>query len=180
MYQSELDSDIQFLPGVGPKRALLIKSELGINTISDLIHFYPFRYIDRSSIQEIAEIQPDMAFVQIQAKVLSLKKQPKKLSVIVGDDSGELELVFFRGIKYTVDRLVIGQTFLFFGKPSRFNGKINIVHPEIDNPKAPGGVSCRQFDNDRNLQFHRQTEECRDYGQSDEQIDVSRFGEDFA
>lgn len=140
MYQSVLDSDIQFLPGVGPKRALLIKSELGINTISDLIHFYPFRYIDRSSIQEIAEIQPDMAFVQIQAKVLSVKKQPKKLSVIVGDDSGELELVFFRGIKYTVDRLLIGQTFLFFGKPSRFNGKINIVHPEIDNPKAPGGA----------------------------------------
>jgi ATP-dependent DNA helicase RecG len=140
MYQSTLDSDIQFLPGVGPKRAMLIKSELNINTISDLIHFYPFRYIDRSSIQQISEIQPDMAFVQIQAKVLSVKKQPKKLSVIVGDDSGELELVFFRGIKYTVDRLVIGQTFLFFGKPSRFNGRINIVHPEIDNPKAPGGA----------------------------------------
>src|SRR5574344_2694485 len=140
MYQSALDSDIQFLPGVGPKRAMLIKSELNINTISDLIHFYPFRYIDRSSIQQISEIQPDMAFVQIQAKVVSVKKQPKKLSVDVGGESGEGEVVFFRGIKYTVDRLVIGQTFLFFGKPSRFNGRINIVHPEIDNPKAPGGA----------------------------------------
>jgi len=140
MYQSATESDIQFLPGVGPKRAQIIKEELKISTLDDLIHFYPFRYIDRSSIQKISGIQPDMAFVQIQAKVLSVKKEPKRLSVIVGDGSGELELVFFKGVKYVVNRLVPGMTFIFFGKPTLFNGKVNIVHPEIDNPKMPGGA----------------------------------------
>ena len=63
---SELQSDIQFLPGVGPKRAALIKRELGINTLEDLIHFYPFRYIDRSSITPIVSVTPDLAYVQVQ------------------------------------------------------------------------------------------------------------------
>lgn len=132
----ELGTSIQFLSGVGPKRAELLKKELGLETLDDLIHFYPFRYIDRSSIHRIADMRSDLAFVQIKAKVVSLTEVPhKRLSVIVEDDSGRMEMVFFKGIKWTKDKLVPGGTFIFFGKPQEFNGRYNIVHPEIDVPQ---------------------------------------------
>ena len=136
---SELMTDIQYLQGVGPKRAELLKRELGIFTLSDLIHLYPFRYIDRSTIQKIASLTPDLAYVQVQARVVSLSETPRKrLSVIVEDDTGRLELVFFKGIKWNKERLRPGMTFVFFGKPQEFNGHINIVHPEVDPPQEPG------------------------------------------
>ena len=135
----ELMTDIQYLQGVGPKRAELLKRELGIFTLSDLIHLYPFRYIDRSTIQKIASLTPDLAYVQVQARVVSLNETPRKrLSVIVEDDTGRLELVFFKGIKWNKERLRPGMTFVFFGKPQEFNGHINIVHPEVDPPQEPG------------------------------------------
>ena len=134
---SELQSDIQFLPGVGPKRAALIKRELGINTLEDLIHFYPFRYINRSSITPIVSVTPDLAYVQVQGRVVSRNLiNIKHLSVIVEDGTGRMEMVFFKGVKWNFDRLVPGATFLFFGKPQSFNGRINIVHPEVDAPQS--------------------------------------------
>lgn len=171
MYRNELSSDIQYLPGVGPKRASLLKEELRVETVGDLIRVYPFRYIDRSSITAISDIIATSAFVQIQArvvratlygqgsKVLSTREPDgsisgekeikfntvKRLSVIISDGTGSLETVFFRGIKYTWEKLLPGKTFLFFGKPTQFSSSINIVHPEIDNPvaeedKGKGGV----------------------------------------
>ncbi|MCI1785006.1 MAG: ATP-dependent DNA helicase RecG [Bacteroidales bacterium] len=136
MYVNISESDIQFLPGVGPKRALLLRNELNINTFGDLVRLYPFRYVDRGSIRKISDIQYESSFVQIQAEVESVKREPKRLSVTVSDGSGELELVFFRGIKYITDELKPGSTFLFFGKPTVFNGRMNIVHPEIDSPRS--------------------------------------------
>ena len=110
MARSELDSDIQFLPGVGPKRAELLKKELGISTFGDLIRLYPFRYIDRSSIIQIASIRPDMAYVQIRGKVLRSELiRGKRLSVIISDGTGELETVFFKGIKWTMEKLKRGK-----------------------------------------------------------------------
>lgn len=132
----ELTTGIQYLSGVGPKRAALLEKELSLSTLDDLIHFYPFRYIDRSSIQRIADISPDLAYVQIQARVVSRNLiNIKHLSVIVEDESGRLELVFFKGTKWSYDKLEPGRTFLFFGKPQTYNGRINIVHPEIDVPQ---------------------------------------------
>ena len=129
-----LDSDIQFLPGVGPKRAALLKNELGVGTIGDLLRLYPFRYIDRSTVQRIADISPDAAYVQVQATVTDVRLSPKNLKVTVDDGSARMELTFFKGLKYTAERLQKGRTFLFFGKPSLFNGHLDMVHPEIDNP----------------------------------------------
>lgn len=146
MIRSELESDIQYLPGVGPKRAAILKSEYQIETVWDFIHVYPFRYIDRSSINLISDILPDAAFIQIQAKVISQNlsgSKVKKLSVFVEDASGRIELVFFKGIKYTQQRLEVGKTFLFFGKPTEFNGIINLVHPEIDNPVSDNDGQAR-------------------------------------
>ena len=133
MYQ--WNTSIQFLPGVGPRRASLLQKELGIETISDLIHLYPFRYIDRSKYTLIADVHPDLAWVQIKARVASRNLiSVKHLSVMIEDQSGRMEIVFFKGNKYIYDRLVPGTEFVFFGKPSLFNGKLNMVHPEIDNP----------------------------------------------
>ena len=144
-----LDSDIQYLPGVGPKRAALLKNELGAGTFSDLIRIYPFRYIDRSSITRIADIRPDLAYVQVMARITKVvlygpnssvhdQSQPvrwpavKRMSVMVADASGEMEMVFFKGIKWNYEKLRPGSVFIFFGKPSTFGDRINIVHPEVD------------------------------------------------
>ena len=171
---TQLKSDIQYLPGVGPKRAQLLKTELEVATFGDLIHLYPFRYIDRSSIQRIAEITPDVAHVQVMARVIratlygpgssifiqrsqagtEIDNCPKdktgaktlrfnavkRLSVIVADSTGEIEMVFFKGIKWNWERLTPGSVFVFFGKPQTFGSRMNIVHPEVDNPPSPGEV----------------------------------------
>ena len=129
-----LDMEIQFLPGVGPKRASLLSKELGVSTVGDLLRLYPFRYIDKSSIVRIADARPDMAYLQIRAQVLrvELHENNKRMSVWIGDGSGEMETVFFKGIKWMHEKLQPGSEFIFFGKPSSFNGRINMVHPEVD------------------------------------------------
>lgn len=152
----ELGTNIQYLSGVGPKRAELLNRELGVSTLADLIHLYPFRYVDRSGISPIADVRSDTAFVQIQARVLGRtlyaagggiipQDTPairfnacKRLSVIVEDASGRMELVFFKGIKWAYSRLAPGSVFVFFGKPQEFNGRFNMVHPEIDSPSEGG------------------------------------------
>ncbi len=128
-----LKTDIQFLPGVGPKRAALLKKELGVETIGDLLRLYPFRYIDRSSFVRICDARPDMAYIQIRARVTRSEViEKKRLSVWVTDGTGDLELVFFKGMKWVTEKLTTGAEFIFFGKPTAFNGRINMVHPEID------------------------------------------------
>ena len=152
-----METDIQYLPGVGPRRAALLRSELEVATVGDLVRLYPFRYIDRSSVQKIADIHPDQSYVQLVGTVLKVRLLAKngaelpadklkynavsRLSAIIGDDSGEMEIVFFKGVKYMHSRLIPGHTFLFFGKPQAFNGRINMVHPEFDAPdQAQAGV----------------------------------------
>ena len=152
-----METDIQYLPGVGPRRAALLRSELEVATVGDLVRLYPFRYIDRSSVQKIADIHPDQSYVQVVGTVLKVRLFAKngaelpvdqlkynlvnRLSAIIGDDSGEMEVVFFKGVKYMHARLIPGHTFLFFGKPQTFNGRINMVHPEFDAPdNAQAGV----------------------------------------
>lgn len=148
----KMDTDIQYLQGVGPRRAELLRSELGITTVGELLHFYPFRYIDRSSLQRIADLQPGQSYVQIRAQVLKVRLYAKngaelpaeqlkfnmvsRMSVIVGDGSGEMEIVYFRGIKWLHSKLIPGSLFIFFGKPQVFNGRINMAHPEVDSPDS--------------------------------------------
>ncbi len=152
MAQHILDTDIQFLPGVGPKRAELIKKELGISNIGEILRLYPNRYIDRSSFFRIADVRAEMAYIQIRATVLRTDlygaasapvqdvkfNAVKRMSVWVGDGSGEMELTFFKGIKWMYGKLKPGTEFIFFGKPSSFNGRINMVHPEVD--PVPAGA----------------------------------------
>ena len=156
MAQYGLDTEIMYLPGVGPKRAELLKKELGTDTIGSLIRLYPFRHIDRSSFTRIADAMPDMAFIQVKAKVIrtdlygssaareaiplddNLKFNTiRRMSVWVDDGSGQMEMVFFKGIKWMYERLKAGGEFIFFGKPATFNGRMNIVHPEVDSADVP-------------------------------------------
>ena len=164
MAQSNLNMEIQFLPGVGPKRASLLQKELNISTVEDLLKLYPFRYIDKSSFTRICDARPDMAYVQIRAKVLRVDlfgngQQPmgamstaaganaqtggagsqapkfntvKRMSAWIGDGSGEMEMVFFKGIKWMYEKLKPGMEFIFFGKPTVFGTRMNMVHPEVD------------------------------------------------
>ena len=135
------DMEVQFLPGVGPKRAELLKKELGITTVGELLRLYPFRYIDRSSFTRIADARPDMAYMQFRAKVLRADLIDKKrLSVWVTDGSGEMETVFFKGIRWLMEKLKPGTEHIFFGKPTSFNGRMNLVHPEVDTVTENGAV----------------------------------------
>ena len=153
-----LDMEIQFLPGVGPKRAELLRKELAVETVGDLLRLYPFRYIDKTSITRICDARPDMAYLQIRAKVTRTDlygakgamdpgtsdapkfNMIKRMSVWVSDGSGDMEMVFFKGIKWMYGRLKPGAEFIFFGKPTAFNGRMNIVHPEVDD--APPQTSA--------------------------------------
>ena len=130
--------EVQFLPGVGPKRAELLRKELEVSTVGELLRVFPFRYIDRSSFVRIADARPDMAFVQIRARVQRVDiHDGKRMSAWISDGSGEMEMVFFKGIKWMHEKLKPGSEFIFFGKPTAFNGRLNIVHPEVDN--VPSG-----------------------------------------
>ena len=209
-----LDMEIQFLPGVGPKRAELLGKELAVKTVGDLIRLYPFRYIDKSSLVRICDARPDMVYLQVRARVLRVElygstkgapmhvsdgttnynglvygngsvnsnglvnsngsvygngttynngpaygngqtgnaqasrkeeavkfNQVRRMSVWVGDGTGEMEMVFFKGIKWMHGKLTPGAEFIFFGKPTAFNGRINMVHPEVDALPANTNIS---------------------------------------
>ena len=136
------DMEVQFLPGVGPKRAELLRKELEVSTVGELLRVFPFRYIDRSSFVRIADARPDMAFVQMRARVQRVDVHDgKRMSVWISDGSGEMEMVFFKGIKWMHEKLKPGSEFIFFGKPTAFNGRLNIVHPEVDN--VPTGSTAQ-------------------------------------
>ena len=140
MGRSGSDMEIQFLPGVGPKRAELLRKELQVSTVGELLRVFPFRYIDRSSFVRISDARPDMAFVQMRARVQRVDVHDgKRMSVWISDGSGEMETVFFKGIKWMHEKLKPGSEFIFFGKPTAFNGRLNIVHPEVDNVPAGSG-----------------------------------------
>ncbi len=131
-----MDSEIKFLPGVGPKRALLLAKELGIRTFRDMLYTFPFRYVDRSKFYAISEIDSASAYIQIRGSIKSISMagagKASRLIAVLGDGTGYIELVFFKGIKWIQEKLQPGQEYIVFGKPSLFNDRYNFVHPEIE------------------------------------------------
>jgi len=131
-----LDTSIEYLKGVGPKRADLLKKELHIFTFKDLILFFPFRYIDRSRFYKIAEIKGEMPQVQLKGKIITVKTigeaRKKRMVAVFSDGTGEIELVWFKGIKFLKHSITVGKELIVFGKPTLFNGKYNIAHPETE------------------------------------------------
>jgi len=131
-----METPVEFLKGVGPKRAELLKAELEIHTFNDLLCYYPFRYIDRSRIYKISEIEPDLAYVQLRGTVTNIRiigeKRARRMSAIFRDDTGEIELVWFQGIKWIEGTILPNVEYIVFGKPTIFNRRYNIAHPEVE------------------------------------------------
>lgn len=131
-----LDQDIKFLAGVGPKRAELLNKELGIYTFRDLLYYFPYKYIDRTRFHNISEVRADQAYIQVKGKIRSFELlgegRKQRLSAVFCDETGSMDLVWFQGIKYIRENLLPGKTYVVFGKPSVFSGRVNIIHPEVE------------------------------------------------
>ena len=128
--------DIKFLPGVGPKKAELFNKELSIFTVEDLLRHYPYKYVDRSRFYKIRELKANMAFVQIRGQFLRFEKigegKKQRLSAMFSDGENTIELVWFRGVRFVIDKYKPGIDYVAFGKPALFNGKFNLLHPDIE------------------------------------------------
>lgn len=128
--------DIKYLPGVGPKKASLFAAELGIRSVEDLLRHFPYKYVDRSRFYYIHEINGNMPYIQVKGQILKFDKigegKNMRLSAIFTDGKDTIELVWFKGIKFILEKYKTGVTYVVFGKPAPFNGKYNIVHPEIE------------------------------------------------
>ncbi len=134
---SILSQDIQYLPGVGPARKKLLSEELGINTFGDLLQDYPYKYVDRSRLYAIRELTGDMPFVQVCGKILGFETfdmGPRKQRVVAhfSDGTDVMDLTWFNGGKYARQTYRPGTLYVVFGKPNVFNGRISVVHPDID------------------------------------------------
>jgi ATP-dependent DNA helicase RecG len=135
-----LDTPIEYLKGVGPARSELLKKELAIHTFADLLITFPFRYIDRTQFTLISDIREEGVFVQIKARLVRTQligtKYHERLVAAVADESGEIELVWFQGIKWATEMLSPRQEYIIFGRPALFNGRWNIPHPEMEIPSG--------------------------------------------
>ncbi len=146
--QHYLEQDIQFLAGVGPKRAQLLRNELQIGTFGELLHYYPFRYIDRSRFFQLNELTESSPWVQVRGHVTAMQKagdgRKERLILTFSDPTGSVKVLFFKGIAYWVKRFRAGVDYTLFGKPSVFNGELHFVHPEIEET-AKSEIGIRAF-----------------------------------
>ncbi len=133
-----LQQDIQYLPGVGPNRKKMLSQELGIETFGDLLQYYPYKHVDRSRIYSIRELTGDMPFIQVCGHILSFETfqmGPRKKRVVAHftDGSGKvMDLTWFNYAESVIKKYKIGKDYIVFGKPQVFNGRIQVVHPDID------------------------------------------------
>lgn len=128
--------DIKYLTGVGPKRAELLNKQLDIHSYYDLLYYFPFRYIDRSTIYKIANIEGDMPYIQLKGRFLNFvahgEGAKRRLHALFSDGSGTIEVVWFNRVKQIMETYNCGTEYILFGKPTLFNNRYNIAHPEID------------------------------------------------
>lgn len=134
---SILEQDIQYTSGVGPKRKKILAEELGLETVGQLLEYYPYKYIDRSRIYKINELSADMPFVQIRGRILSFEEfamgvRKKRLVAHFSDGTGVMDLVWFTGTKYITQNYDTRTQYIIFGRPTIFNNRFQIAHPEID------------------------------------------------
>lgn len=129
-------SPLTYLPGIGPRRAALLQSELGIATWHDLLYLFPYKHIDRSRIYRTSELTADMPFVQLRGRILSMEQvgQGRKARLVAHftDGEGFVDLVWFQGVRYMTSTLKLDRDYIVFGRPNAFNGRINIAHPDVD------------------------------------------------
>ena len=128
--------DVKFLPGVGPQRAGILNKELGVFSFRDLLYTFPYKYVDRSRLYTIGEIDGNMPYIQLKGQILSFETfgegRQRRLVGHFSDGTGVVDLVWFQGLKFVTKKFKTREDYIVFGKPSVFNGRINVVHPDID------------------------------------------------
>ena len=128
--------DVKYISGVGPQRATLLAKELDIHSVRDLLYYFPYKYVDRSQIYAINEVTGDMPYIQVKGQIVSFETagegRGKRLIAHFTDGTGFIDLIWFQGIKYATTRYKLHQDYIVFGKPSVFNGRVNIAHPDLD------------------------------------------------
>lgn len=131
--------DIKYLQGVGPQRAAILNKELNIFSLRDLLYYFPYKYVDRSRLYYIHEIDGNMPYIQLKGQILSFETigegRQRRLVAHFSDGTGVVDLVWFQGIKYLMGRYKAHEEYIVFGKPTVFNGRVNIAHPDIDPAK---------------------------------------------
>ena len=131
-----LATPIEYLKGVGPVRSELLKKELRIFTYEDLLMHFPFRYVDKSNIHLISNINDTLAYVQFRGKIVRLEekglKRSKRLIAYLRDSSGEIELIWFKSIRWIKANIKLDKEYIVFGKPSFYSGRPSLVHPDLD------------------------------------------------
>ena len=136
----DLRTEITYLPGVGPARAKILGDELNIHTLEDLLNYYPSKHIDRTRLYYVHELSADMPFVQLKGQILSFEEEGagRKQRIIAHftDGHGLIDLVWFNGLKYVRSSYKLRHDYIVFGKPTYFNGRFNIVHPDIDDASS--------------------------------------------
>ncbi len=128
--------DIKYLPGVGPQRASVLNKEAGIYSVRDLLYYFPYKYVDRSRIYSIYEIDGSMPYIQLKGEILSFETagegRQRRLIAHFSDGTGVVDLIWFQGIKYVLGKYKLHQEYVVFGRPTVFNGRFNIAHPDMD------------------------------------------------
>lgn len=128
--------DVKYLPGVGPQRAAILNKELNIYSLRDLLYYFPYKYVDRSRLYYIHEIDGNMPYIQLRGRILSFEMfgegRQRRLVGHFSDGTGVVDLVWFQGLKYITGKYKANEEYIVFGKPAVFNGRINVAHPDID------------------------------------------------
>ena len=131
--------DIKYLQGVGPQRATMLNKELNVFSLRDLLYYFPYKYVDRSRLYYIHEIDGNMPYIQLKGQILSFETmgegRQRRLVAHFSDGTGVIDLVWFQGIKYLMGKYKAHEEYIVFGKPTVFNGRINVAHPDIDPAK---------------------------------------------
>jgi ATP-dependent DNA helicase RecG len=135
MSSSFLEQPIDYVKGVGPAKGDILRKDLEVFTVADLLQHYPYRYVDRTAFYKINEIREEGTWIQISGKILGMQiqgvKRKARLTALLGDDTGTIELIWFQGLKWITEKLKTGETYVVFGRVGSFSNRFNMPHPEI-------------------------------------------------
>ncbi len=131
-----LSTNIEYLKGVGPARAQILRQEAHIHTFEDLLYYFPFRYINKNNIVKIARIQDDQTYITVRGRIVGLSEKgggrQKRLVASLHDDTGHIDLIWFSGLKWIKDKLKVGQWISAFGKPNLYQHQFSLAHPDVE------------------------------------------------
>ncbi len=131
-----LETPVEYLKGIGPVRAEMLRKETEVSTFGELLHYYPFRYVDRSKFYTVSDIDSESAWLQLKGKITAMQTigagRTARLVMTFRDKTGETELVWFQGVKWIREKVTVGKEYVIFGKPNLFNGRYNFTHPDIE------------------------------------------------